>query len=97
MKVLACFCAGNINICLMGDPGVAKSQLLSYIDRLAHRSEWPLHFLPFLGVGIVSTHLLLARFWHILYARIVSKTKNTQIKNTNLNFCYIFSVYSYVY
>ncbi|NXF60044.1 MCM7 factor, partial [Ciccaba nigrolineata] len=27
----------NINICLMGDPGVAKSQLLSYIDRLAPR------------------------------------------------------------
>ena len=32
--------AGNINICLMGDPGVAKSQLLSYIDRLAHRSKY---------------------------------------------------------
>ncbi|KAF1568210.1 UNVERIFIED_CONTAM: DNA replication licensing factor MCM7, partial [Eudyptes robustus] len=31
---------GNINICLMGDPGVAKSQLLSYIDRLAPRSEY---------------------------------------------------------
>lgn len=31
---------GNINICLMGDPGVAKSQLLSYIDRLAPRSEF---------------------------------------------------------
>ena len=30
---------GNINICLMGDPGVAKSQLLSYIDRLAPRCE----------------------------------------------------------
>ena len=30
---------GNINVCLMGDPGVAKSQLLSYIDRLAPRSE----------------------------------------------------------
>lgn len=30
---------GSINICLMGDPGVAKSQLLSYIDRLAPRSE----------------------------------------------------------
>lgn len=30
---------GNINICLMGDPGVAKSQLLSYIDRLAPRSK----------------------------------------------------------
>ena len=30
---------GNINICLMGDPGVAKSQMLSYIDRLAPRSQ----------------------------------------------------------
>lgn len=31
---------GNINICLMGDPGVAKSQLLVYIDRLAPRSQY---------------------------------------------------------
>ncbi|CAG7818629.1 unnamed protein product [Allacma fusca] len=30
---------GSINVCLMGDPGVAKSQLLSYIDRLAPRSQ----------------------------------------------------------
>ena len=29
---------GSINICLMGDPGVAKSQLLKFIDRLAPRS-----------------------------------------------------------
>lgn len=31
---------GNINICMMGDPGVAKSQLLSFIDRLAPRSKY---------------------------------------------------------
>ena len=31
---------GNINICMMGDPGVAKSQLLGSIDRQALRSEW---------------------------------------------------------
>ena len=31
---------GSINICLMGDPGVAKSQLLGYIDRLAPRSQY---------------------------------------------------------
>lgn len=31
---------GNINICLMGDPGVAKSQLLGYISRMATRSQY---------------------------------------------------------
>ncbi|XP_041974157.1 DNA replication licensing factor Mcm7 [Aricia agestis] len=31
---------GNINVCLMGDPGVAKSQLLNYITRLAPRSQY---------------------------------------------------------
>lgn len=30
---------GNIHVCLMGDPGVAKSQLLHYICRLSHRSN----------------------------------------------------------
>lgn len=32
--------SGSINICLMGDPGVAKSQLLGFIDRLAPRSKF---------------------------------------------------------
>ncbi|KAL3319977.1 Mcm2-7 hexameric complex component [Cichlidogyrus casuarinus] len=31
---------GNLNICLMGDPGVAKSQLLSFVDRLSPRSQY---------------------------------------------------------
>ena len=31
---------GSINVCLMGDPGVAKSQLLGFIDRLAPRSQY---------------------------------------------------------
>ena len=29
---------GDINICLMGDPGKAKSQLLKHITRLAPRA-----------------------------------------------------------
>lgn len=41
---------GNINICLMGDPGVAKSQLLSFIDRLASRSKYNFLFISFLKV-----------------------------------------------
>ena len=31
---------GDINICLMGDPGVAKSQLLKYISKIAPRAVY---------------------------------------------------------
>jgi DNA replication licensing factor MCM7 len=31
---------GDIHVCLMGDPGVAKSQLLKYISRLAPRAVY---------------------------------------------------------
>ena len=31
---------GDVHICLMGDPGVAKSQLLKYISKISPRSVY---------------------------------------------------------
>ena len=36
---------GEINICLMGDPGVAKSQLLKHICKIAPRSVYTTGFI----------------------------------------------------
>jgi DNA replication licensing factor MCM7 len=36
---------GDINICLMGDPGVAKSQLLKYIAAISPRGVYTTGFL----------------------------------------------------
>ena len=50
---------GNINILLMGDPGVAKSQLLSYIDRIAPRSK-SIAYIYIIGFGL---HEKLQKKW----------------------------------
>lgn len=70
---------GNINICLMGDPGVAKSQLLSFIDRLASRSKYRLpcfprstelatndHVAHNIILRYITSHSLLSRINHIV-------------------------------
>ena len=33
-------CSGDLNIMLLGDPGVAKSQLLKHISRIAPRATY---------------------------------------------------------
>ena len=49
-------------MCLMGDPGVAKSQLLGYIDRLAPRSKLLMFTFYFLPIIIVIIKYYLLRY-----------------------------------
>jgi len=54
------FPAGNINILLMGDPGVAKSQMLAYIDRLAPRSKYSMsnYFVYYIVRDLVAKYVV---------------------------------------
>ena len=71
---LIIFPAGNINILLMGDPGVAKSQMLAYIDRLAPRSKYSKsNLVRFDGqIHVVSTMDSGSTGWVEMLAKVIA-------------------------
>ena len=74
LNIIIIFPAGNINILLMGDPGVAKSQMLAYIDRLAPRSKYSKsNLVRFDGqIHVVSTMDSGSTGWVEMLAKVIA-------------------------
>lgn len=73
---------GNINICLMGDPGVAKSQLLGFIDRLAPRSKYYSDRIQCQSLIVLSWHTNTSVAYNIMLRNIKSSHNHLAYKRT---------------